>query len=88
MSKHKDLQGLKCPTRRDIESFLEGKGWELESQNGSHRKWKYKNGAEVIVAGHGNQPIPKGTWCAMRKAILAAMSILLVLAVILPLVIL
>ena len=77
MAKHKDLRDMKSPTGKDIESFLAHEGWELESQNGSHRKWTY-HGAEVIVAGHGNQPISKGTWCAMRRAILAAMGMAII----------
>ena len=87
MSKHKDINDLKTPTVREIESCLEDMGWERKSQNGSHVKYEYPNGAVVVVAGHGNNPIPKGTWCAMRKAILAAMMVLC-LAVILPLVVL
>jgi len=89
MAKAKKLKDLKAPTAGEGCRALENEGWQFDHQRGSHRPYLYKNGAEVIVAEHGGSggTIPKGTWCAMRKAILAAMSILLVLAVILPLVV-
>lgn len=31
------------------------------SQKGSHQKWRHPNGRQVIVAMHGNKPIPIGT---------------------------
>jgi hypothetical protein len=33
----------------------------LLSQKGSHQKWRHPNGRQVIVADHGNKPIPIGT---------------------------
>ncbi len=30
-------------------------------QSGSHQKWRHENGRQVIVAMHGNKPIPIGT---------------------------
>jgi predicted RNA binding protein YcfA (HicA-like mRNA interferase family) len=30
-------------------------------QKGSHQKWRHPNGRQVIVAMHGNKPIPIGT---------------------------
>jgi predicted RNA binding protein YcfA (HicA-like mRNA interferase family) len=33
----------------------------MVSQKGSHQKWRHANGRQVIVAMHGNQPIPIGT---------------------------
>jgi predicted RNA binding protein YcfA (HicA-like mRNA interferase family) len=36
-------------------------GFALVSQKGSHQKWRHPNGRQVIVAMHGNKPIPIGT---------------------------
>ena len=36
-------------------------GFLLVSQKGSHQKWRHANGRQVIVAMHGNKPIPLGT---------------------------
>jgi predicted RNA binding protein YcfA (HicA-like mRNA interferase family) len=36
-------------------------GFALVSQKGSHQKWRHSNGRQVIVAMHGNKPIPIGT---------------------------
>ena len=85
----KRLADLKAPTAGEVCRALEKEGWEFDHQAGSHKHYTYPNGAEVIVADHGGsgRTIPKGTWCAMKRAILAAMMILC-LAVILPLVIL
>ena len=33
----------------------------MVSQKGSHQKWRQANGRQVIVAMHGNKPIPIGT---------------------------
>lgn len=33
----------------------------MVSQKGSHQKWRHTNGRQVIVAMHGNKPIPIGT---------------------------
>ena len=36
-------------------------GFACVSQRGSHQKWRHTNGRQVIVAMHGNKPIPIGT---------------------------
>jgi predicted RNA binding protein YcfA (HicA-like mRNA interferase family) len=36
-------------------------GFALAGQKGSHQKWRHVNGRQVIVAMHGNKPIPIGT---------------------------
>jgi predicted RNA binding protein YcfA (HicA-like mRNA interferase family) len=36
-------------------------GFGLVAQSGSHQKWRHENGRQVIVAMHGNKPIPIGT---------------------------
>ena len=36
-------------------------GFGLVGQKGSHQKWRHANGRQVIVAMHGNKPIPIGT---------------------------
>lgn len=36
-------------------------GFVLAGQKGSHQKWRHPNGRQVIVADHGNKPIPIGT---------------------------
>jgi predicted RNA binding protein YcfA (HicA-like mRNA interferase family) len=36
-------------------------GFALVSQKGSHQKWRHSNSRQVIVAMHGNKPIPIGT---------------------------
>lgn len=33
----------------------------MVSQKGSHQKWRHVSGRQVIVAMHGNKPIPIGT---------------------------
>ena len=33
----------------------------MVSQKGSYQKWRHANGRQVIVAMHGNKPIPIGT---------------------------
>jgi len=40
---------------------LRRNGFLLVSQKGSHQKWRHANGRQVIVAMHGNKPIPLGT---------------------------
>ncbi|MBI3875780.1 MAG: type II toxin-antitoxin system HicA family toxin [Verrucomicrobia bacterium] len=36
-------------------------GFQMASQKGSHQKRRHPNGRQVIVAMHGNKPIPIGT---------------------------
>ena len=40
---------------------LRRNGFAQVSQKGSHQKWRHTNGRQVIVAMHGNKPIPIGT---------------------------
>jgi predicted RNase H-like HicB family nuclease/predicted RNA binding protein YcfA (HicA-like mRNA interferase family) len=35
-------------------------GFGVISQRGSHKKWRHLDGRQVIVADHGNKPIPIG----------------------------
>jgi len=46
---------------RDVIRALRSHGFELAAQSGSHQKWRHPNGRQVIVAMHGNKPIPIGT---------------------------
>jgi predicted RNA binding protein YcfA (HicA-like mRNA interferase family) len=48
-------------TGRQIVGVLGKHGFALVSQKGSHQKWRHPNGRQVIVAMHGNKPIPIGT---------------------------
>ena len=41
--------------------MLRNHGFVLVGQRGSHQKWRHANGRQVIVAMHGNKPIPIGT---------------------------
>lgn len=41
--------------------MLRRHGFVLVGQRGSHQKWRHANGRQVIVAMHGNKPIPIGT---------------------------
>lgn len=41
--------------------MLRKHGFVLVGQRGSHQKWRHANGRQVIVAMHGNKPIPIGT---------------------------
>jgi predicted RNA binding protein YcfA (HicA-like mRNA interferase family) len=45
----------------DVVRVLRRHGFLLVSQKGSHQKWRHPNGRQVIVAMHGNKPIPIGT---------------------------
>jgi predicted RNA binding protein YcfA (HicA-like mRNA interferase family) len=36
-------------------------GFTMVAQKGSHQKWRHENGRQVIVAVHGNKPLPIGT---------------------------
>ena len=45
----------------DVVKVLRRHGFALAGQAGSHQKWRHANGRQVIVAIHGNKPIPIGT---------------------------
>ena len=82
----KKISDLKAPTAGEVCRALEKEGWEFDHQEGSHRHYVYENGVEVIVADHGGsgRTIPKGTWCAMKRAILVAMGTLIVVLALIP----
>ena len=40
---------------------LRSNGFAKVGQKGSHQKWRHADGRQVIVANHGNKPIPIGT---------------------------
>ena len=46
---------------KEIVRVLRKHGFLQVSQKGSHQKWRHPNGRQVIVAMHGNKPIPIGT---------------------------
>ncbi len=46
---------------KDVIRVLRRHGFAQISQKGSHQKWRHANGRQVIVAMHGNKPIPIGT---------------------------
>jgi len=46
---------------KEVVRVLRKQGFALVSQKGSHQKWRHPNGRQVIVAMHGNKPIPIGT---------------------------
>jgi len=48
-------------TAKDVIRALRQHGFVQVSQKGSHQKWRHANGRQVIVAIHGNKPIPIGT---------------------------
>jgi predicted RNA binding protein YcfA (HicA-like mRNA interferase family) len=48
-------------TAKDVTRVLKRNGFVLTSQKDSHRKWRHADGRQVIVAVHGNKPIPRGT---------------------------
>ena len=45
----------------DIVKVLRRHKFSLIAQTGSHQKWRNPKGRQVIVAVHGNKPIPIGT---------------------------
>jgi len=47
---------------KDVIRVLRRHGFRQVSQKGSHQKWRHPNGRQVIVAMHGNKPIPVGTF--------------------------
>jgi predicted RNA binding protein YcfA (HicA-like mRNA interferase family) len=46
---------------KEVIRVLRKHGFLLVAQTGSHQKWRHANGRQVIVAMHGNKPIPIGT---------------------------
>lgn len=46
---------------KEVVKVLKAHGFLLAGQKGSHQKWRHPNGRQVIVALHGNKPIPIGT---------------------------
>ena len=46
---------------KEVVRVLRKHGFGLVAQSGSHQKWRRENGRQVIVAMHGNKPIPIGT---------------------------
>ena len=56
MSPHFPVLGAK-----EVARVLKRNGFVLIGQKGSHQKWRHANGRQVIVAVHGNKPIPIGT---------------------------
>jgi predicted RNA binding protein YcfA (HicA-like mRNA interferase family) len=48
-------------TAKEVVRILHHHEFALISQKGSHQKWRHANGRQVIVAMHGNKPIPIGT---------------------------
>lgn len=48
-------------TGPQVVKVLRRHGFALAGQSGSHQKWRRADGRQVIVAMHGNKPIPIGT---------------------------
>ncbi|MEO7723355.1 MAG: type II toxin-antitoxin system HicA family toxin [Chthoniobacterales bacterium] len=48
-------------TAKEVLCILRKRGFTQVGQKGSHQKWRHPSGRQVIVAGHGNKPIPIGT---------------------------
>jgi len=47
---------------REIVRLIEGDGWQLSRQRGSHRQYAHPTKpGKVTIAGHANQDVPKGT---------------------------
>lgn len=46
---------------KEVVRVLRRHDFVLAGQRGSHQKWRHANGRQVIVAMHGNKPIPIGT---------------------------
>jgi len=46
---------------KEVIKVLRRHGFACVAQSGSHQKWRHQNGRQVIVAMHGNRPIPLGT---------------------------
>jgi predicted RNA binding protein YcfA (HicA-like mRNA interferase family) len=45
----------------EVARVLRRNGFAVVSQKGSHQKWRHADGRQVILAMHGNKPIPIGT---------------------------
>ncbi|MDX6529996.1 MAG: hypothetical protein QOH41_2286 [Blastocatellia bacterium] len=45
----------------DVIRALRRNAFVKVGQKGSHQKWRHPDGRQVIVADHGNKPIPIGT---------------------------
>ena len=56
---------------KQVIAILKDHGFIKVSQKGSHKKWRNLEGKQVIVADHGNKPIPIGT----LKSIIAGSEI-------------
>ena len=54
-------QGFPICSGKEVVRVLRKHGFRQVSQKGSHQKWRHVNGRQVIVAMHGNKPIPIGT---------------------------
>ncbi|MEN6355975.1 MAG: type II toxin-antitoxin system HicA family toxin [Armatimonadota bacterium] len=53
------IRRIKC---RDVEEILHRYGFELVSQQGSHRKWRNsERKVQVIVPEHAGRDLPLGT---------------------------
>ena len=48
-------------TAAEVARVLRRHGFALVAQKGSHQKWRHADGHQVIVAAHGNKPVPIGT---------------------------
>ena len=46
---------------KEVIRVLRRHRFAMVGQKGSHQKWRHANGRQVIVAMHGNKPIPIGT---------------------------
>jgi predicted RNA binding protein YcfA (HicA-like mRNA interferase family) len=46
---------------REVIRVLREHHFTMVGQKGSHQKWRHANGRQIIVAMHGNKPIPIGT---------------------------
>jgi predicted RNA binding protein YcfA (HicA-like mRNA interferase family) len=54
---------------REIRSALEGAGWEVLRQRGSHEVWgKAGEQARIVVAGRDRDTVPVGTLSSIRRA--------------------
>jgi len=56
------MGGIKRMKSREVENILARYGFELVSQQGSHRKWRHADKRlQVIVPEHAGQDLPLGT---------------------------
>ena len=56
MSRHFPVRSAK-----DVIKALRTHEFVLVAQSSSYQKWRHPNGRQVIIAMHGNKPIPIGT---------------------------